>query len=306
MNNKQRDSNKTLLISSVIFIAVAIVLFVIQNFAIVGQKVETVNVYVANKEIKAYDALTPDMFTVTQVPKEGNAVILKEYATSVQDFANMFASTTINKGEILSKSRIVADNDEKGLDYTILLDAPYVGDVAYGDNIKVYAMDSTTGSIDVLFKQKKVYKSKVAGTEEVSQEEIAVGEATGTTYEAATAMYIKVSATELKEYYTLRKTKEFIVVPIINDDALSSTSSASDTTTNDAKKEDEKKETESTVSSSTNKTNHVVTGDNETLETIAKQYSVSTSDLIKANSNIDSTSKVLAKGTEVAIPASEE
>lgn len=297
MNNKQRDSNKTLLISSVIFIAVAIILFIIQNFAISGQKIETMNVFVANKEIKPYDALTADMFTVTAIPLEGNSVIQKGYVTNVQEFANMFTNATISKGEILSKSRLIADNGEKGLNYTILLDAPYIGDVAYGDNVKVYAMDSTTNAIDVLFKRKKIYKSKVNGTQEVSQEDIATAEATGTSYEAASTMYIKVSATELKEYFTLRKSKELIVVPITSDDTID-TSSLTD------KNAGITEENESTVNTAI--TNHVVTGDNETLETIAKQYNVSVESLIRANPTIDNSSKTISKGTEISIPASEE
>lgn len=299
MNNKQ-DSNKILLISSVVFILVAIVLFVVQNFALSNKKVETVSVFMANKTIKPYDALTPDMFTVTSIPKEGNTVITNQYATSIQDFANMFAKSTINKGEILSKSRIVADNDEKGLDYSVLLDAPYVGDVAYGDNVKVYAMDSVSESITVLFKRKKIYKSKIAATEEVAQEDIATSEATGVDYEAATSMYIRVSAAELKEYYKVKRNKELIVVPILNDEEID-VSNPTNGTQKPVKDEEEKEET---TTQNTGRPNHVVTGDNETLETISKLTGVSTKDLIKANPSIDSTSQKLAKGTEVVIPAS--
>lgn len=292
MNNKQ-DSNKILLISSVAFIAVAIILFVVQNFALGNDKVATMPVFVANREIKAYDALTADLFTMTSIPVEGNKVIADNYITKVEDFANMYASNTIKKGEILSKSRLTADNDEKGLDYSILLDAPYVGDVAYGDNVRVYVMDSVTGSTNVLFKRKKIYKSKVAGTEEVSQEDIATAEATGTTYEAATAMYIKVSASELQEYYTLKKSKEFIVVPILTDEGTASTDSSSN------------KDSQETLASAglTTTTNHVVTGDNETVDSIAKKYNTTSADIMKLNTELESSTKVLAKGTEVKIPA---
>lgn len=291
MDTENKNRNTIFLVTSGIFIVAAIVLFVFQNFLIANKESETIQIFVANKNISAYDELTADLFTVQNIPKEGNEAITTNLVTTVADFAAMYAKGDIYKGEALAKTMLIDSNEEEGMDYLILLDASYIGDVAYGDNVRVYTMNSTNGDVEILFDRKKIYKSRT-NTGEVSQEDIATAEAQGTTYEAAATMYIRVSAKELKEYYGKRQDRELIVVPILDNDF--------------SKKDDEAdKDDDSDDNSRATTLKHVVTGTSETLDSIAGQYGLTGEDLLEVNDDFDNTTTVIPSGTEINIPESD-
>lgn len=278
MDNKKF---KYLLITMVALIISAFALFGVQNFVLNDGAPETIQVYVASREVAPYTVLTADMFAPVTVEETTQLPGMVTNLATATDGLH-YSSNTIKKGSYLTESVITQDNGEEGLIYTMEVTASFIADVAYNDVVDIYVL-SKDNTVTPLFTGKKLYKAK---TESLATS----ADGSTSAYETASKMFIKVTNSEMVAYYTSLKDYKLIVLPFVPEYAGTSTNAAeliSEQITYD--------ETQ-TIEPSTF-TYTVVNGD--TYDVIASNFGVDVNLLREVNANKD-----LVAGDTMEIPES--
>lgn len=197
MNQKMR----TYLITMLVLVLLSAGMFVYVNFFSGREERQTATVYTANTDIVGYTEITPDLFTSREIPADA---VVDGMVTNLSAVSGTYSKGPIYQGDILTESSITKEIDGKDMEYTINFQPTYSGDVAFGDIVDVYQI-SPSNEITLLYSRKKVEKAKTVSSEAVTE---------SGTYEAATALYFKVTKEEMLEYYSKLNSYKFIVLPL--------------------------------------------------------------------------------------------
>ena len=197
---------KGYLIILLLLVALSAGMFVVQNFVIKTEEATYVNVYKSNQDIAAYERIDASMFQTIQVPEDAVAPGLLTEKEVGQYFGNSYAKSIIYQGEYLTSSLVTRTDEEKGLAYSMQIQPTYVADVAYNDLVDIYTI-APDGSVEELFTNKRLYKSK-------TEQSVSTGQ-----YQEAVKLYIRVTRQEMFQYYSLLRTHLFIVLPQLSGEA---------------------------------------------------------------------------------------
>lgn len=192
----ENSKTKRTLIVTICLSLLAIILSIVQFVILDERKPQLMTYYVANQEVAPYTQLDESMFR--QQTYMGDE-LPTGLVSDVQQVVGKYSSTVLSKGDLLTIERVTEDTLEANQPYTMEIQASYMGDIVYGDTVEVYYFRGNETPA-VLFKNKKVYADKSLGAAPIGQK--------------VTQMYIRVTDTEMKDYYKKLSDYAFIIVPI--------------------------------------------------------------------------------------------
>lgn len=169
-------------------------LFAYQQFVLKNSSNETETVYVAKEYIPANSEITEDMLSTVTVPKNG---VLSTYITDKNQVIGKKLSGGILKDEPLSKSRILASNED-GNNLELKIDYDNAIPLQNNDYINVYViLKDSSGDVTV----QKLFNRKLVTTTTVS------------TSDSTESCYtIRVNEEEAINYYNAKEKGKVVVV----------------------------------------------------------------------------------------------
>ena len=210
MLNDKKYRNFLIIIAVLVCISFGLVAF--NGLVLKNKPVEYKAYYRATRDVPSYSALTSDMFEPVAVRED---VVLDGLVTNLADISGMYADGPISEGEYLTYSLMTSTDKDKDYIYTIEIQAAYVADIAYGDNVDIYSLNKDN-SVTLMFSNKKLYRAKTAAIADATTED-----GYQPTYESASKMYLKVTQAEAIKYYASLRDCKLIVLPY-NEKAMSS------------------------------------------------------------------------------------
>lgn len=271
MNQK----TKTFTITMVVLVLISAAMFVYTNFFSNREEVQYTTVYVANSDIVGYTEITETLFTAKEMRADA---VLDGMITNLGNVLGTYTKGAMYTGDILTEASITQDISNKDLIYTINFQPTYSGDIAFGDLVDVYQM-SPDGKISVLYERKKIEKAKTVQADAVTE---------NGTYEAASALYFKVTQKEMMEYYSKLASYKFIVLPI----------SAEYT---DVEQIANQLQSNTELYQIVEKT-ETVTQDGLTVSAYVEMKGVNLQDFLERNTDFDGGNELIIAGTEVVVP----
>lgn len=236
------------------------------------EQAKQTTVYVANETIPANSKIEAGMFKA--VPQEKSYVV-QGSVENLNQVVGKYLTGGLNKGELLSDSRITSDSSSEG---DLLTEVQITSSIpiANNDNVRLYVKykkgDNGMGNFSVkeLFKSKKVYTNDASteGGGLLSAPQTATG---------AKSVYMKLSAEEVLKYEEARSTGEIVMVKILGDEAIQKETANTQTSEEQTELNSDKKAKDNATLS------QYVVKDGENAKEIAEKFSIEKDKLIELN-----------------------